>query len=663
MKLNHLILVICTGILVGFSACKKDPFTEADAIAAQKELITMKYGYELQLKNIEAAIQKAKDDAAILMKNLEIKGASDLQKQKAADEIAYLLAKLNAERQDYIARQVAIDSLTRIFVARNNKEKADSLALAAYLASAEVYNGTVRFMSNTTGRALAGVKVKIFKFDASGYFTATSNAEGYIYIKGERFVPGQDMTVVGPNSSSEIFPIAYYNVGCWLPESSSQTIYLNSYSLDELESITGEVYAALDLTNNANDGAGAGILVSAKTTVGDEGDLPTDTTSVTLEFATSTLSDGTFEVSVADGSAIDGYTVTIPKTLNAYQTAYTMGEGDNEYQTLPTKSDSLSVTLQTGVTGWDNSVLGYFMTLPNSDNPKGYSATLTDPLGILPYSLNLVAEESAVYRTPDGESTPDSSISSFRFDVDGFRLNNGWLNLAPSKDVNIYYNLPIDEITPDSSYEDPKSTNDLNIGGVGLTISAYEWIYSLDVNQRTAIRVQRVSNASAADDAVITPTVAQDTTYTMDTLDVSLVDLTGFLVEDAPELSAIVFSVDGGNNFDNTVGIGHLQIIELLEDASGGLFNIDAALDGDAGFTVVNYEETPDDEIGSYTTGADVGDNLIFFYGKRKSGDKIKGITPEFVVGDQAQTLGDPGFISPFDTDDAQYWDFNWGVE
>ena len=136
MKLNHLILVICTGILVGFSACKKDPFTEAEAIAAQKELITLKYGYELQLKNIEAAIQAAKDAAAIQMTNLEIKGASDLQKQKAADEIAYLLAKLNAERQDYVARQVAIDSLTRIFIARNQAATADSLALAQYLASA-----------------------------------------------------------------------------------------------------------------------------------------------------------------------------------------------------------------------------------------------------------------------------------------------------------------------------------------------------------------------------------------------------------------------------------------------------------------------------------------------------------------------------------------------
>ena len=110
MKLNHLILVICTGILVGFSACKKDPFTEADAIAAQKELITMKYGYELQLKNIEAAIQKAHDDAQIAITNLNIKGASDLEKQKAQQELASYIARLEADRQDWLRFQVLQDS-------------------------------------------------------------------------------------------------------------------------------------------------------------------------------------------------------------------------------------------------------------------------------------------------------------------------------------------------------------------------------------------------------------------------------------------------------------------------------------------------------------------------------------------------------------------------
>jgi hypothetical protein len=293
------------------------------------------------------------------------------------------------------------------------------------------------------------------------------------------------------------------------------------------------------------------------------------------------------------------------------------------------------------------------MTLPDSDNSNDYSATLTDPLGILTYALNLVDEEGSVYRTAAGESTPDSSISSFKFDVDGFRLNNGWLEFAPSKDTNIYYNLPIDEITSDSTYEDPLATNATNIGGVGQTITAREWI-SLTVDQRT-----RILNLRASGNTTFTPTVLKDTTYTKDTLDVTLVDLTGFLVEEAPELSAIVYSVDDDNNFDSTVGIGYLQIIELLEDADGGLFNIDAALDDEAGFTVQNYEATPEDALGSYTTDASGGDNLIFFYGKYKSGEKIKGITPEFVVGDQSKSILDPGYSSAYDTDEAEYWDFN----
>jgi hypothetical protein len=73
-------------------------------------------------------------------------------------------------------------------------------------------------------------------------------------------------------------------------------------------------------------------------------------------------------------------------------------------------------------------------------------------------------------------------------------------------------------------------------------------------------------NSGGNPSAVWTPALEYDTTYTVDTLAVDLVDMSGAFVDEAPELS-VTIDINGA-----------LESIIFEEDASTGLFNIEAAL-------------------------------------------------------------------------------------
>jgi len=579
MKLNHLILVICTGILVGFSACKKDPFTEADAIAAQKELITMKYGYELQLKNIEAAIQKAHDDAQILMKNLEIKGASDLSKQEAAQSIAYLMAALERDKQWYAWYNTWITKFNDSVNAAN-QAKADAAAIAAaWNALATTYNVALRILDNN--KAVAGATIKILNFDGATFFTATSDANGYIYIKNQKFLSDAPLSIVLPNSANAVYPI-YYGTPANTLTSSQTNLAINSYDPTTLKSISGTVYAALDLTNNAREGAGAGVLVSADAKIlsANVNTLTGKKDTVTLSFPTSTLASGAYSLKVpVTGGALASYTLSIPDYFIGYQRAYTL-VGSNPYQAIPTKSDSVKVVLgtsgnNTSNTTWNTSrfFASYFMTLPDSDGEGGYSATLTDPIGILVSMLQTI--DLGGSNTPEGVSAPDSSIvGEWSINPAGFLLNNGHLGTNITNDEYITYKRPKEGFSKDSTWKDTNNLNPdsttydpLGSGYSSKYFTLNEWL-ALSVADRTAIMAARVANGNTT----FTPTTLNSDLYGNDTLAIELVDLTGILVNEAPELIAVV---EGPVDEE----FGSVTQILLLEDASHGMFNITAVLD------------------------------------------------------------------------------------
>ena len=578
MKLNHLILVICTGILVGFSACKKDPFTEADAIAAQKELITMKYGYELQLKNIEAAIQKAHDDAAIIMKNLDIKGASDLSKQEAAQDIAYMLAYLEREKQWY-AWYNTWQNRTQDSINTVNQAKADAAAIAAaYNNLFTVYNSVLRIMDN--GKAIAGATIKVLNADGATFYTATSDANGYIYIKNLKLLSSGPLSIVVPNTAKALYPIYYGTPGGTFSNNGTYELSINSYDPSTLKSITGTVYAALNLTNNAREGAGAGILISADAKVLSDNvnSLTGAKDTITLAFPTSTLSSGAYSLSVpATGGALSSYTLTIPKFLTGYQRAYTL-VGENPYQALATRSDSVPVVLGTSGNNtanytWEDAFYAsYFMTLPDSDADGGYSATLTDPKGFLPYLLDQM--DLGGNNLPTGYSAADSSLpaGTWKIDADGFLLNNGHLAQDLTNDANIMYDLPV-TITLDSSaynYYMAKADGQLGDTDSATTKVGVRWQYLYDLQNNIPT-------------AIWTPTIVVNQSFGNDTLSVGLVDLTGRFLNDEPELLAVV---DASTEVD---GLGQITEIVLLEDGNHGLFDISSVLDGDGAAVDYNW--------------------------------------------------------------------------
>ena len=626
MKLNHLILVICTGILVGFSACKKDPFTEADAIAAQKELITMKYGYELQLKNIEAAIQKAHDDAQIAITNLNIKGASDLEKQKAQQELASYIARLEADRQDWLRYQVLQDSFNRAIAARNAAEA----AAAAYYNMGSDLNGNFIAVDIRTMKTVANAKLKVLKWDASGYYEATSNAEGIFVVKQWHIMPNSLLRVEGPANTPNAVYANYTLIASFLDELMDEldilgSIPLISYDPTKTSTLKGTIYAAKDLTNDAADKAGSGIFVKAVNYWG--GLIPSIRDTAVIITISGVTNAGAYSLKVpTDLSNIfdQDWDLDVASdmggTIEVYQRAYTLGEGANPYQVLPTIEDSGLVTLSAGVQDW-TAGSAYFMTLPDEDSDKGYSMTLTDPLYILSYALSSLAGQDGV-RSPDGLVTFDSSLTSFAFDVDGFVLNNGWMQTSPSEDDSYYYELPENGFNSDSSYKDPSNLNPDSTLYDPLSVSngffsLDEWL-ALSLAERTAIIAGRVANGNTT----YTPTTDDTPLYGNDTLDVGIVDLSGFM-EDAPELVAIV------GNDDNESDEGKLISIELLEDASGGLFNIDAVLDDEDinANLFTNYEENYKDAEEESSIEFDVSGNRTrnFYFGVYEDGFEIRG--------------------------------------
>ena len=596
MKLNHLILVICTGILVGFSACKKDPFTEKDAIEAQKELITLKAGYDLALKNVELAIQKAADEAAITITKLQIQGASDLSKQEATQKIAYELAVLQNQWKDLIFR----DSLERAQAMQTAQTL--SFMQAVLTRSGNPYlSGQWAVRENGSLTLVPGATLKFMPADKSTYVTLTANAEGQIRYSNLLLYPKERMYLEKTSSAKRVYAMTVYRAQSIYNDND---LYIYSYDPTATFKASGTVRAALDLTNNSEELAGPGLLVTAYSSF-QSYDSYTDSTYADIEIPTVTGADSKYSLTLPDNvnNALGDHYIEFPEYVKGYQKAYTNWKsGDNQFQTLPSIVDSLVVYLSPGIGSWAD-VTNYFLTLPDEDG-EGYSMTLTDPLKIV---ANYVYDNYGDgTRLPDGttENTTNTLSSGFSIDVDGFVLNNGWFNVQPSNnDGNQYiYDVP-EVVTPDSTLY--QAYMDLSQGDKDNVAQAYITDFILTGGNPTA---------------VWTPTIEQDTTYVVDTLAVDLVDLSGFFVDEAPELSV---SIDIN---------GALESIIFEEDANTGTFNIQAALDLDGSFdggwnkTLTNRERKASKISGDDTPDyINIGENdsdysLSIYYGVYYSG-------------------------------------------
>jgi len=543
MKLNHLILVICTGILVGFSACKKDPFTEKDAIEAQKELITLKAGYDLALKNVELAIQKAHDEAAIAITKLQTQGASDLSKQQAQQDAAKALLELEIMKRE-ILFQDSLDKANLLMAA----QAMSFYSMVMNRNGSPFLTGQWEIRENDKKTLLPGSTVKYMPADKTTFVTLTANSEGFVRYQNALVYPTQRLYVEGVSSASKKFALQIYRAE---DAFNYDNLYLYSYDPTNVLKVSGKLYAAFDLTNNTTENAGAARLISANADFRTYGGFKNDSGKAVIEFAATTDASGVYTLKLPNNTdnAVTGYDLLFPKEITGYQKAYTNWKsGDNQFQTLPTIVDSLAVTLKPGVGSYVD-VTNYYLTLPDEDG-EGYSMTLTDPLKIIAQYVNDNYGDDT--RLPDGttENETNTLSSGFSIDVDGFVLNNGWFKVQPSdNDGNQYvYDVP-QVITTDST-----------------NIKAY-----LNGTQgyRDTIYLTYLAdfvNSGGNPSAVWTPALEYDTTYTVDTLAVDLVDMSGAFVDEAPELS-VTIDINGA-----------LESIIFEEDASTGLFNIDAVL-------------------------------------------------------------------------------------
>lgn len=630
MKLNHLILVICTGILVGFSACKKDPFTEKDAIEAQKELLTLKNGYDLALKNIDLAIQKSADETAIAIAKLNNQAASDLSKQNALQELARMQAQLENDRKVLLWN----DSVYRIINDKDDQR-------AALMSATGGYKNFDVLVKDNDGEIIAGANVRVLPANSTTFLNVTTNADGIARFSNLLVFPESNFYVTGPTSATKVYARSIIQ---YATLSGTKTATLYWYDKSKTAKLSGTAYAAINLTNDENELAGAGVLVTALNSLAAGTGAPASD-KISIEFSTLSGADSKYsmDLPITTGSVgLGSYTVYASRSVTRYQKAFVNWEdGDNLYQTLPSITDSNLLRLRSGYSDeyyWWGAT-NYFLSLPDED-AEGYSMTLTDPWMLTAF-LTAVAP-AAIYEilgdgvhAPDGSVTypyqdltilsDDEEIGGLVMNVDNFILNNSWMYKAPSQDTEYWYDLPVDITTDSTNYNAYMA---LSQGDKDIIAQAYIADFILTGGNPTA---------------VWTPALEYDTIPVPDTLAVDLVDLSGWWMDEAPELSV---AIAADPDVDEDLSHGKLQNIFIEDGNDVGKFNIVAVLfagpyaDVSAMFTnrepnpsyngTISYSGTAIDEVSlsgvtypGFTGTFTKARTMNIYYGKYRDGADV----------------------------------------
>lgn len=338
--------------VVMFTACKKDAFSEKDAIAAQTSLLQTKFNFDLMIKGIDLQIQRSKDSAAIAMIKLQYNADSSIERFKQSNAIASLLqnlqnSRLLAMQADSLSRnlQTFTDLLSRTRSLWNDSvEKAKSSSI---IALALQKNYSLTFTDNITGQPLVGATVTVLPFGSSTFATTTTNAQGIARFTGLVVDPGAYFAISATGYGSALLREASLTSSTAISGDISIITRYNAapttlYNLSNTRNtIRGSILGDLNLTNGDATEAVVGQLVTFTTTI------TTTTASTIYQFAAVSDVNGNYSVSVPDGS----YLPTFAATIRVQQKLFVNNWLDQDASTSLPRIDSTGTTLQltTGV--------------------------------------------------------------------------------------------------------------------------------------------------------------------------------------------------------------------------------------------------------------------------------------------------------------------------
>lgn len=325
-KFNSKLTFAIAILLITFSACKKDPFTEKDALTAQGNLLQLKSSFDLQIAQVNASASRSHDSALIVIQNLVNSGASSLAILQATQNMAYLMQQY----QNSLAQYKYQDSVNRATSKFNDSLTAARSNTNAVNALKKNYN--IKVSDAATNSPVLGATASVYSYTTNSILTATTDANGQATFSQIIVDPSAPIYINKAGYSFSSIPASWVSVGTTI------TLWNNSGSNN---TIKGQVVADQDFTNGDSVEGVAGQLISFSLMYNNQ----------TSVFPAVSDASGNYSVKVPDAPSGLYYSAKINNQISVSQKMYVHYEiGIDNPQTTTPYIDTISTTLQ--LNGW-----------------------------------------------------------------------------------------------------------------------------------------------------------------------------------------------------------------------------------------------------------------------------------------------------------------------
>jgi len=464
-------LLVVFGAVLTLTSCKKDPFSEKDALVAQKELLAQKFSYDLAIANVNLQIQRVGDSARIAIQNLANSGATALEKERLASSLALRLADFNYTLSNLRFQ----DSLSRIqgYVDRVG-------GLRSY---------QIRVVDFVTKAPISNASVKVLPWGAAAFVSVKTNSDGLATFTNIIADPKAVFYAVDDNTGVTSAITMRYR------EAIDDNPTMEVYRVTSTNTIpvTGTLFARTNLTSSSTtQNLGAGRSVTLTTDLSDIATGVQSAARTTWAFTGVTGTNGAYSITVPRGY---NFTLTVPSTVTAFQRMFVnFFEGvDNQFAS-ETRIDSAAVAFTTVSSTTSPNVYGYYFKLP-ADSVSGKNINVRDNAFTLnpTFMSGLLNGVRRNIRSADG-TTIDSLPNHYSQFVGNMVINNGW-----EPNGSNYYNYKV-RLNADGSARiaDTLAVEFVNLTGASSIVTMPDLVAITTVDGRLSrIETKRETPTSA----------------------------------------------------------------------------------------------------------------------------------------------------------------------
>jgi hypothetical protein len=408
-------LLVVFGAVLTLTSCKKDPFSEKDALVAQKELLAQKFSYDLAIANVNLQIQRVGDSARIAIQNLANSGATALEKERLASSLALRLADFNYTLSNLRFQ----DSLSRIQGYVNSVG-----GLKSY---------QIRVVDFVTKAPISNASVKVLPWGAAAFLSVKTNSDGIATFTNIIVDPKATFYAVDDNTGVTSAITMRYRE--FIDNNPTMEVY--RVTSTNTIPVTGTLFARTNLTSSSTtQNLGAGRSVTLTTDLNGIATGVNSAATTTWAFAGVTGTTGAYSITVPRGY---NYILTVPSSVTTRQTMFVnFFEGTDNQFASQTRIDSASVAFTPTASAVSPIIYGYYFKLPE-DSVSGKNINVRDnAFTLTPSFMNgLLNGVQRNIRSADG-TTIDSLPNHYSQFVSNMVINNAW---EPSG--SNYYNYKV----------------------------------------------------------------------------------------------------------------------------------------------------------------------------------------------------------------------------